>query len=121
VKILFCVCMYGSVCAQACCTEHNNTKHNRKNIPLLRDILAHRRDHIQKDWRYENGSTAVSIKRQFQHLMMTITYRNMKCDVMWINFQWGITFKRFIEDSLHVRQFNQLRSLIRDAQQDTRM
>jgi hypothetical protein len=38
---------------------------NRKDDPSLWDSPAHRRDRIQKDRNYENGSTAVSINDSF--------------------------------------------------------
>jgi hypothetical protein len=43
--------------------RNKNTQHYRKSVPPLWDTLEHRRDHILKDWNYENGSIAVSVKQ----------------------------------------------------------
>jgi hypothetical protein len=47
---------------------YNSTQHNRKNCPRLLYTLAHRRDHIQKDWTHDNASTIVSVETTFLSL-----------------------------------------------------
>jgi hypothetical protein len=51
---------------------HTNTQHNRKYDPSLWDTLAHRRDHMLKDYEIAEAQQFAS-NSNFKHLAMAIS------------------------------------------------